>query len=300
MIPDDDSTYDEEAILAILNEEMDVGLLDTLLTLFEDNITTHKDFTISDEGRYVIPHRAVGNKLRDLSFVDGMKEYELSRIDIGELSDYGYDVGYDDTTTDVFYIEGDEIVLINPRFRSSTANLRMYFHIRPNYIVEEDECAQISSIDRNTGLITFDSIPAEFASLTTLDFVQDKTPNKILAVDIPVSSVSTSTRSITVNPANIPRRLSVGDWVCFPEESPYPNIPTELHPVLAQRAAVHILEALGDNENLGSAKQKLAQMEKSVQKIIDQRVDTAPRKIKSRFGTLNASNTAYRSRRGRF
>lgn len=298
MIPDDITVYDDESILMILNEEIDVGLLDTLMTLFEDNITTHKDVPLTAERRYPIPHRAVGNKLRELTFVDGNNIYELARIDISELPDYRYDDGYTGTGRDVFYVEGDEVVLINPRFRDH-ANLRMHFHIRPNYIVLEDNCAQITDINRQTGLIQFSSIPKEFTSLNLADFVQNKSPNKILGIDIPVSNVSISTRNIQVNPKDIPRRLEVGDWVCFSEESPFPNVPTELHPVLAQRAAVHILEAIGDTENLGAALRKLAQMEKSVQKLIDDRVEGAPRKIKNRFSTLNYNSGYYRQRTSR-
>ena len=126
------------------------------------------------------------------------------------------------------------------------------------------------------------------------------TTNKILAFDIAVTSVSISTRTIIVDPTSIPVRLTTGDWVCFPETSPYPNLPTELHPVLAQRAAVYILEAMGDAENLGAARGKLAQMEKSVQKILDDRVEGAPRKVKNRHGFLSKNSTVSGRKRGNF
>lgn len=298
MIPDDITVYDDEAILSILNEEVDVGLLNTLLTLYEDHLTTHKNVPLTSNKRYPIPHRAIGNKLKDLVFAEGDNIYELSRIDLTELGDYRYDDGY--TGRDIFYIEGDEVVLMNPRF-SGSSSLRMYFHLRPNYIVAEDKCAQITSIDRTTGLIQFSSIPSNFVDLVEFDFIQNKTPNKILSIEVPVSSVSIGTRSITVLSINIPDRLTVGDWVCFPEESPYPNVPTELHPLLAQRAAVYILEAIGDTENLNSALRKLKQMEMSIQKILDDRVEGAPRKIKARYGTLsnNIGSSRQLSGRGR-
>jgi hypothetical protein len=69
-----------------------------------------------------------------------------------------------------------------------------------------------------------------------------------------------------------------------------------MHPLLAQRAACFILEAMGDNENLASARGKLNQMEKAIQKILDDRVEGAPRKIKSRHGFL-ASNTGFKRNR---
>lgn len=290
MIPDDTSVYDDQSILAILNEEIDVGLLDTLLTLQEEHLVTYTD-KVPENGRLIIPSRSVASKLRDLHKLSGSNIREMSRVSLEELSDY--DNGYDSYNSDLFYLEGDEIVLIG----DSSHQMRMYFNLRPNVISLESTCAQITSIDRATGVIQFSSIPANFSSLSELDFVQEKSPNKILAFDIPVQSVTISTKTITVNSNSIPARLTIGDWVCPTEISPYANVPTEMHPLLAQRAAIFILEALGDNENLASAKSKLSQMEKSIQKILDDRVEGAPRKIKSRHGFLSNSRGLTRNKK---
>lgn len=300
MVPDDSDVYDDEAILDILNEEIDVGLLDTLLTLNEEHLVTYTDkpnTVSSNPVRFVIPSRAIGTKLRDITLVSGDVFYEMSRTNLEELSDYRNIYGNYGGSR-LFYVEGDEIVVLPNA--TQAGSVRMYYYLRPNVIVKEDTCAQIQSIDRTTGMIQFNTIPSNFTSLTELDFVQNKTPNKILAFDIAVTSVSISTRTIIVDPASIPVRLTAGDWVCFPETSPYANVPTELHPVLAQRAAVYILEALGDTENLASARGKLAQMEKSVQKILDDRVEGAPRKVKNRHGFLSKNGTVSGRKRGNF
>lgn len=299
MIPDDVSVYDDQSILEILNEEIDVGLLDTLLTLHEEHLVTYTDtesYVVNNEKRIVIPHRAIANKLREVHYISNGSICELSRIDLSEVADFRYEVNNYSNRNDIFYVEGDEIVILSNGGESS---YRLYFHLRPSYIVKEDRCAQINNIDRETGIIQFEEIPQVFTSLKIADFVQDRSPNKILAFDIDINSVSIAQRTVTVSPSSIPRRLSVGDWVCFSEESPYANVPTELHPVLAQRAAIYILEAMGDNENLNSARMKLKQMERSVQKILDDRVEGAPRKIKNRFGAL-VNNARTNKNRGRF
>jgi len=279
MIPDDITVYDDASILSILNEEIDVGLLNTLLTLNEEHLVTYTD-KVPEDKRLVIPSRSVASKLRDLHRLTGGNVREMSRVTLEEISDYSS--GYSDSNSDLFYVEGDEIVLLG----DTSNTMRMYFHLRPNVIALESTCAQISGIDRTTGVIQFSTIPSAFTSLDNLDFIQDKSPNKILAFDIAVTSVTLSTKSLIVDPLSIPKRLSVGDWVCPVETSPYANVPTEMHPVLAQRAAIYILEALGDNENLAAARGKLNQMETSIQKILDDRVEGAPRKIKSRHGFL--------------
>lgn len=295
MIPDDISVYDDESILDILNEEIDAGLLDTLLTLNEEHLVTYTE-TVATSKRITIPSRAVGSKLRDLHVISGSNSYEMRRVDLGEVGDYNGG----SSTGDLFYVEGDEIVILSSGLGEGS-RFRMFFHLRPNVIVAEDTCAQITGIDRTTGIIQFSAIPKEFVNLSNLDFIQDNSPNKILAVDIPVVNVTISTRNIEVNPTSIPSRLQVGDWVCFPETTPYANVPTELHPVLAQRASCFILEALGDVENLGAAMGKLNKMEKAVQKLLDNRVQGANRKIKSRHGFLqNKMGSRSRTSRGNY
>ena len=281
MIPDDISVYDDTSILDILNEEIDVGLLDTLLTLNEEHLVTYTD-TQAVNKRISIPSRAVGSKLRDLHTVVGSNSYEMRRVDLGEIGDYNSGA----STGDLFYVEGDEVVILSSN-SGEGSRFRMFFHLRPNVITLESTSAKITGIDRTTGVIQFSSLPKEFVNLSKTDFIQDNSPNKIIAVDIPVINVNISTRNIEVDPLSIPSRLVIGDWVCFPETSPYANVPTELHPVLAQRAACFILEAMGDLENLAAANGKLKKMETAVQKLLDNRVQGANRKIKSRHGFLS-------------
>jgi len=131
-----------------------------------------------------------------------------------------------------------------------------------------------------------------------VDFIANKTPNKIISYDSTITSISSNTnpRTITIPLANIPAELEVGDWICQAEETPIANIPTEWQPVLAQRTAVFFMESMGDTEGLNNAKAKLAQMEKSVIMLTDSRVEGAPQKIKNRNGLLN-SKSFFRFRR---
>lgn len=301
MLPDDRSTYDDQKVLDVINEEMDIGLIDTLLELHEEHLIVKVELqphTVDQFGyHYIIPSRAIGNKLRDAFYVSGNQFWELNRIDLGEIGDY---TNYDTVRSygaDLFYIQGDEIIVVNSPMHGTTT-LTVYFYIRPSEIIHEDECSQIQSIDRETGIIQMNSIPKSFNGLTLLDFVQNENPNKIIAVDVPRVSININTRTIQIDPKHIPSRLKVGDWICRTGTSPYPNVPMELQPVLAQRATVAILESLGDNENLANAHAKLKRIEKSVQKTLNNRVEGANRKIKTRFSTLN-STSLFNNRRGR-
>lgn len=298
MIPTDTSVYSDEAILNILNEEMDAGLLSTLLVLNDEHLVCSEDYNfVSGQSKYAIPYRSIGNKLRDVSMVNSEEGvYELSRVSLDQLSDYKN--GSISAERNVFYVQGNHIVLVDS-VGGFSSKIRMHFYLRPNVIVAEKRAGVITAINRVTGVVSLSNFPEQFSNLPEMDFVGKRSPNKIYDYDKQPLAVDGNTRTVTFNASDIPSELIVGDYLCIKEESPVPNIPTELHPLLTQRAAVHILEALGDTEGLSNAKVKLNQMELSINNLIDDRVEGAPQKIKPRYSTLQETNSLQRFRRSR-
>lgn len=289
MIPDDNSVYTDDNILAIANEELDVQLLDKLLSLHEEHLTVHVDIPKNDSGTYDIPYRAIGNKVRDIALIQGNQVYEMSQISIGALSDYDLRNTSSYSETDKFYIESDNIKLINPS--TSYDSVRIYYYIRPSFITKTDKAGAIASITTLGDEVTLvlSNIPSTFNTNLTYDIVGVRTPNKIKIYDINPIEVNTNLKSVKFNLSDIEDVLDglrVGDYLCKAEESPVPNIPTEMHPVLAQLTAVHVLEALGDTEGLANAERRLDKMVKSTMQLVDARVELAPKKIKPRHGTL--------------
>ena len=304
LIPTDSSTYQDEDILNILNEEVTQGLLSTIMTLNEEHLVTYKDFTatttLSDIG-IKIPERAVGNKLRDIAYLRGKNVYEVSRISLEELSDYRN--SQEDYNIDLCYMEGDTVKFVSNVL--SADSIRLYFYMTPNEIVSEDECGKVFSIVDNgddTTTITLSSFPDNFTNLPTMDLVSSKVPNKIVNYDILPISVNKNSKTVTLSTDAIPLSLSVGDYVCEQFTSPFLNMPSEMHPLLAQRAAVFVLEALGDTEGLKNAMMRLDKMEKAIQTILEDRIEGAPQKINPRHSPLKQTIGvgSKGSRKGRF
>jgi len=129
------------------------------------------------------------------------------------------------------------------------------------------------------------------------DFVQNVSPNKIIHYDIPYNTINQLSSEISF-PAELVPNVVVGSYINLAEETFVPNIPTELHPILAQRVAVVCLEAMGDEQNKQSAERKLAKMEQDAGTFLDNRVEGAVQKIKSRNSPLvNTLNTLGRRNR---
>lgn len=140
-------------------------------------------------------------------------------------------------------------------------------------------------------------IPTAFLQNNFFDFVQNTSPNKIVHYDIRFNSINQVTKDISFIETDVPN-ITVGNYITVMEESIVPNIPTELHPILAQRVAVSCLEAMGDEANKQSAERKLAKMEQDAGTFLDNRVEGAMQKIKSRHSPLvNTLNTLGRRNR---
>ena len=309
MIPNDTSVYTDQDILDIANEEMDVQLLDKLLSLHEEHLTTHIDIPRNSSGKYEIPVRAIGNKLRDVALIRGSNDiYEMHQISIGARSDVSSNGS--SSASDLFYIENNQVKLVNNE--TSYESIRMYFYLKPSVLTLTERAGVISNISEdtvgNTVTFTFPKMPKNFSitnanGVTNLfDIIKSNTPNKILSYDNEVLAISNSLKTITLNNSNgniVVEDIKLGDYVALEEESPVPNIPTEMQPVLAQQAAVHILEAMGDTEGLANANRRLSKMETATMSLVDDRVELAPKKIKSRHGTINQGISSGRNNKNK-
>lgn len=301
MIPSDQNTFTDEDFLEMLNEEIQYFGIPHLLRTHEEYLLVSLDFELDGSQKYEIPYRALGNKLRELSYVvndaaNGEQIYELSRISLEDLPDYN---NFSTSRyTQAFYVENNNIVLLG-EIPTSGASLRMHFYLRPNSFVLADRAGVIQSIDRNTGVITLESFPNSFANSPQIDFVKHQSPNIILDFDKTPTSVDSNTRTVTFTTTDIPENLQVGDYLNVAQETVVPQLPVELHAILAQRVAVAALESLGDQEGLAAAQRRLEMMEKSSNTIIDNRVEGAPEKINNRHGTLRQAISSSRLRRRR-
>lgn len=299
LIPTDQSTFSTEDFLEILNEEMDTGILPYLLEQHEEHLVNFVELPadVTPPFRYEIPYRAIGNKLRDIALIDASgNPYEMSRASLEEISDYQ---NYTNTSNSgIFYLENNNVVLMDLN-TEPTSKIRMYFYLRPSSLVLEKEAGKITSIARGSteSVLTLANFPDKFANNPEFDIVGSRSPNKLKKFDLNAVSVNQNTKSVTILNENLPDDLVVGDYLCQAEESPFPQIPTELHPILAQRGAVYCLESLGDTEGLGNAIRKLASMEKGVSNLIENRVEGAPQKIKPRHTPLR--NSLVRNKRNR-
>lgn len=283
MVPDNQATFSDQDLIDLMNEEMMIGLVPSVLQM-KDEYFLFKTITplIDNKSNYVVPERSIGSKLREVAFRDTSgHEYEMTQIAVDDrydaLSNTSVSSGFRR-----FYMSGSDLVLFPNVGSGTSGSIAFYYYLRPNNLVKDAEVATISGINRINGTITVSNLPTTYSISSKYDFIRSKSPHNILDIDIDVTNINPTTKIITLAAASIPADLEVGDHMPLAGQTMIPNVPTELHMIVAHRAAQRVLEAIGDTQGLANATSKLAEMEQKTGLLLDNRCEGAPRKVISR------------------
>src|SRR5574343_458795 len=85
MVPNSSITFSDEDLIDFLNEEMQIGMVESILQMKDDYLVFKEVVPIeTSKKNYTIPERALGNKVREISFVDGNNEYEMTQIAVDD------------------------------------------------------------------------------------------------------------------------------------------------------------------------------------------------------------------------
>jgi hypothetical protein len=299
LVPSDQATFTCCDLLDIMNKEMGVHVMPVVMKAHEEHYVIEEDVPICTcVVTYKIPYRAVGNKLRDVQYVNSAGvRFEMTRLSPEDRP--SCQNKYYNNNILSFDLQGDEVVLFCKP--TVSGDLRMLYYIRPNELVKVSRGARISAVSICscccTTTFTVCCVPSHFPCTTVFDFIQGKSPNKILTFDSCVTSICQTAKTITFANAQLTRvdtmsggtkavTFNVGDYIMKSEETIYPQGPAEVHPLVSQRTAVKLLEALGDTEGMKNAQQELDRMEHNLMTLIDNRVEGAPQKIRNNNSIL--------------
>jgi hypothetical protein len=269
-IPDDSSDLNT-ILLETLNEEL-LNLLPKILKVHEEFYVVDVDTTlVSGTSSYIIPHRAIGNKLRNISIKDSNNNFtKLTEIDLEDLPDCNYNK-YS------FYLKRNKVVF---PYTTNTGTLVMNIYLRPNELVVNTRAATILAIDTDTGIITFSAtMPTHFAASINYDFVCKNSPCSILEYDKTASAINISGKTLTFTTTDLPSDLTVGDYITISEETIVPQIPTEMISLLITNTAMNYLDSIGDFDAAAKLSKKIQKQEIDIDTIIDNRSEGTPKKV---------------------
>lgn len=263
-------TFSDQDIIDFANEELSSGVVPQLLSVRENYfaMTKQVDLTLG-KSQYEIPSRAIGQQIIDVWFygTDGTRRV-LTMIDYSQAPIYFYQNNLNGNPQ-AFSIIGNNIE-VYPTPSTSSGYLVITYSVSPGLLVLSTECGQITAIDSTTGSITISPTPSSlgFTAGVSLDFVRGRSGFNPLSIEVPI--ISTTTNDVVVSTSYITPLLAVGDWVAATNESPFPQIPAELHPILLQRTEVKLLEAMAD-PRLQTSQAKLEEIEKKAYTMLADR-----------------------------
>jgi hypothetical protein len=211
----------------------------------------------------------------------------------GTIAIVGTDIaiGVNDSTTAnniVTYISG----LTDSQFTASTSgNIVTILYQERNTEITTTNTAAFAI--QQTITLNTTTVPSDIVTGSLVDILQTDGGHSTLAIDVKLGSNSVSLNSLTFTNAQLPTDFVVGDYVCARYECIIPQIPTDLHMLLGERASVRILQALGDKDAAKEGTQKIDRLEFKQATITDNRSEGAPLKVVNRKGLLQSSRIGF-------
>jgi hypothetical protein len=286
-IPTSDEAWTTADFLAYANDAMVSYIAPLLRRLSEEFFVTDLDTTVtSGTAAYRISNRALGEALRDVQYTVSGGYQSMLRRSPQELSG-----SQSSGTFPVFYLRDDKVVLV-PTPANSTDVLRIKAMLRPNKVVASDRVFNVESVGSGTAVLgridgdTSGDDAADFfnsnASSGRVDIIRPLPGFRSIVIDT-VATFSTVTATFTSG-TSITDLLTVGDYVCIAGEAPMPQLPAELHPLLAQEVACAVLRASGDAAGLGMAEKERDRLEGIAIGLLSPRTENQPRYVSNKHG----------------
>jgi hypothetical protein len=285
-VPTSQTTFTDARIRKLCDEEIGLGLLPQILAVRENYYVRDHEYNItSGQSEYRIPSRAVGVKLKGVFYVDPSgNECPIPQIPFEERGFYQSG----NQSMPVFYIKANSVVLV-PEPTSTSGTLKLSYFIRPNSLVAVSAAGEITAIDTALNTVTVSTIPSTFSVGDEMDFIKHDGGFECIAINQSITAIN----STTISFASLPSGLEIGDYVSLAGETPIPQIPAELHPVLALRVVVSVLESLGFVNEMKAAQAKLQEAEKATDVLIAPRADSNAKKISARGSILRQRNQIW-------
>ncbi len=239
----------------------------------EDNIPYDASQTVFD-----IPSRALGGKLRSVTFVDANNnEVRIPRLRLEDIMSNVNATGLAiNPALWGFYLRNNKVVLYLGSTTGSSNGfqfLRLRYVRQPNQLVLSTACAQVVS---STGdVVTVASIPSTFTTGESYDIIQNQPQMFDSLLDGgTITAIDTMTKELTFTTGTVPTDLAAGDWICLANQSPIPQIPySPGFDLLLQLSAAKCLEIHGDTQGFNVAMSQASDMKNYFISVITPRVD---------------------------
>lgn len=220
-------------VIAWLTSEVQTYIASLLVSMRQEYLVSTQDVAFTGASATVpTPARSVAQGVRDVAIVDSQCVRPLPYVEPERVSIWGLT----GTSVGGFSLRGQSILLVPP---GSSGTMRVTYVQRPGIIVDSTQTAQVTGVAGNV-VTCAGGLPVGWVTGNVFDLCSGQAGFQNWAIDL-VGTVSGS----TVTFASVPATLGVGDFLTLSGQTPGPQCPLELYPLLCQRVAVKLAESMG-------------------------------------------------------
>lgn len=280
-----DDGWSMSDMLAMATDEMRDSIVPMLRRLNEEYLIDDYDVAVvAGTASYRLPSWATGEALRDVQLPDGNGGfYSLIRKEPQSVSSLVTG------PSGLFFLKDESVVLVPTPTAATT--LRMRCLRRPARLV----LPGVAFVVTNIGASYLDTLPVDaavtvsgfgyFGAAATVDVVRGAPGFRPLGTEL-AAGLNGSPFENRFN-LTVPSDAASGDYILLSGTSPVPQIPAELHPLLAQATSCAFLRASGQ-PGLETAEAKRVAMEAEAMQLFAPRTQNQQRYINNRSGVVTS------------
>lgn len=287
VIPANQALLSDTDILAVADDIIASRMVPMMLSIRQDFfVITVLGDVVDGTSEYDIPYRSIGRTLRDLKLYDGSSYRDLSLLALEDEQYYLLGgIPY------AFYFKGDKVVLV-PEPNTGSLQLQYWYDLAPSSLVTLDQAAVV--VSSTTTTVTISAAISGIVTGSSVDFIQAKSGNSMLAMDKTIQNASGTTYTFTSG--DIPTSLVAGDYISIAQTSPVIMLPNECYPLLETLTAKRVLNLLGDFEGAGRLEKDESDEMKMVESLLAPRIQGENTIIINRRGLLRGYRMRFARR----
>lgn len=248
----DDPDATNSALLSLADDQMKTRFVPAIRAARADWYSAFEDTAlVAGQDAYRIPHRAASSSVRTVLWYDSSgRRFECYPVSMSDQHAYSTRSG----RPQWYAIEDDRVRLI-PKPASALGTLRIYYERRPATLIETSGALQVAGelSDATTLVVSAGAVNPSgiLAEGDLADLVKKDPPFSACFIGREITDISLVFGAYLIffeydsATMQLPTSDSVAtDWLCPAGESPIPQIPPELHPLLALVTAAEYLQPI--------------------------------------------------------
>lgn len=169
---------------------------------------------------------------------------------------------------------------------SSAVTLRISYVRKPSTLAAVSTCQLVSAITPGTPNVTFTHSgasltgPLDVVLASNGDSLGDSVPVAVSGVGSTGLAAANMSARFVNNAGETTRYVAEGVYLCPQETTCIVPLPDAMSAVLAYRAAIAVMHAIGDSEGVSRIEDQLQTMEREAVTLVSERVEAQPQRIR--------------------